>query len=84
MSVATSPALWTNLCGFPATDTNLEADCMTGTANNVSPADRFLHAMKNVKQVGLAFGSAGSYASGVAINGATAGIFTVNSFTIGN
>jgi hypothetical protein len=37
--------------------------------------------MKNVKQIGLAFGSSGSYASGIAMNGTT-GTFTLTQFVI--
>ncbi len=74
---------WTNVCGQSATDTNVYAgpNCVGSVDPAVSPYDGFTNAMKNVKQIGLGFGSEGSYASGVALDGGT-GIFTVSSFTI--
>lgn len=81
-SASLDRAGWTNLCGKAATDTTVSVDCMTGTMTNLSPYDGFTRAMKNVKQLGLSFGSSGSYASGVAITGDTAGTFTVNKFTV--
>jgi hypothetical protein len=77
-------AQWTNLCGQSATDTTVYAgpDCgLGGTYPAVSPYDGFTNAMKNVKQLGLSFGNASRYASGVALDGGT-GIFRVQSFTI--
>lgn len=78
-----SPALWSNLCGKSATDTTVYSgpDCLGGSYPAVSPSDGFTHAMKNVKQAGLAFGNSSRYASGVALEGGT-GTFTVISFTI--
>jgi hypothetical protein len=75
--------LWTNVCGQSATDTTAHPgpNCVGSVDPAVSPYDGFTNAMKNVKQVGLGFGSAGSYASGVALDGET-GAFTVSSFTI--
>lgn len=79
----TDRTLWTNLCGKSATDTNSYsgANCVGGTDPAVSPYDGFTNAMKNVKQVGLSFGRASRYASGVALVGA-AGTFTLNTFAI--
>lgn len=57
--------LWTNMDGISA--------CVD-TAG-------FANAMQNVKQLGLSFGSSGTYASGVARDGGP-GTFTVSSFTI--
>lgn len=54
---------------------------MGGTDPAVSPYDGFTNAMANVKQLGLAFGSAGSYASGIALDGG-AGTFTMTGFTV--
>lgn len=76
------PSKWTNLCGKSATDTTLYSgpDCVGGYPT-MNPAEGFANAMKNVKEVSLAFGSSGSYASGVALDGG-AGIFTMESFNI--
>lgn len=80
----TDRALWSNICGQRADDTNTYpgANCVGGTDPAVSPYDGFTNAMKNVKQVGLSFGRASRYASGVALIGET-GTFTLNAFTIG-
>ncbi len=50
--------------------------------NGADPTAGFADALKNVKQVGVAFGSACSYASGVAIDGGT-GSFHLLSYTLG-
>jgi len=76
------PTLWSNLCGHLANDTNLYPDCITGNAGTMTPAAGFAKATKNVKLVGLAFGSSCRYASGVAIAGTSVGNFTVSTFTI--
>ena len=55
---------------------------MTGNQIDVSPAAGFANAVKKVKLAGIAFGSSGSYASGVAIDGTSAGNFQVWNFTI--
>lgn len=73
--------LWSNLCGHLASDTNIYTDCITGNAGTISPSAGFTNATKNAKLVGLSFGSAGSYASGVALNGVP-GTFTVTAFGI--
>ncbi len=75
--------LVTNVCGQAANDTTPHpgANCVGGTDPAVSPSDGFTHAMANVKQVGLSFGSAGSYASGIALDG-NPGTFTMTSFTV--
>ncbi len=79
----TDRTLWSNMCGKRADDTNTYAgpNCVGGTDPAVSPYDGFTYAMKNVKQVGLAFGRASAYSSGVALSGTT-GAFHVASFTI--
>jgi hypothetical protein len=76
-------SLWTNVCGQSATDTTPHPgpNCVGGTDPAVSPSDGFSNAMKNVKLVGLAFGSDGSYASGIAMNNTT-GAFTLTKFLI--
>ena len=75
---------WTNLCGQSATDTTAHPgpNCVGGTDPAVSPSDGFDNAKRNVKEVGLSFGRAASYASGVAINSATPASFQLNSFTV--
>lgn len=79
----TDRANWTNVCGQVATDQTAYPgpNCVGGTAPAVSPYDGFTNAMKKVKQVNLSFGSSGSYASGVAIDGGTS-TFKLFSFTI--
>lgn len=79
----TDRSKWTNICGQPATDTTAHpgANCVGGTDPAVSPSDGFTNAVKNVKLVGLAFGSADRYASGVALDAGT-GTFQLWSFTI--
>ena len=79
----TNRSQWTNICGQSATDTTAYPgpNCVGGTDPAVSPYDGFTNAMKKVKQVGLSFGSGGSYASGVALVGGT-GTFSLTSFTI--
>jgi hypothetical protein len=76
-------ANWTNVCGQIATDVIAQPgpNCVGGTDPAVSPYDGFTNAVKNVKLVGLSFGSSGSYASGVALDGGT-GTFTLSTFTI--
>lgn len=77
------PSKWSNLCGRSATDTTAPyTDCITGNQIDVSPAAGFANAVKKVKLAGIAFGSSGSYASGVAIDGTNAGNFQVWNFTI--
>jgi hypothetical protein len=84
LTVPTTPADWSNLCGKLATDQTVYSgpDCLGGSYPAVSPADGFTNAMKNVKQLGLSFGNGSSYASGVAIVGTAPGIFTVSTFTV--
>jgi hypothetical protein len=65
LNVSLACANWTNMAGTSACDV---------------PAE-FANATKNVKLLGLSFGRAGSYASGVARVGA-AGTFTVSAFTV--
>lgn len=72
---------WTNICGKPATDTTLEPNCITGGTLTVTPYDGFTNALKNVKDLGLSFGSSGSYASGIALEGGE-GAFYLNDFTV--
>ncbi len=76
-------SLWSNLCGRLATDTSTGyTDCITGEPVTVSAYDGFTRAEEQVKQLGLAFGSAVSYASGVAIDGSDPGTFYLRDFTI--
>ena len=77
-------ANWTNVCGQVATDTTPHPgpNCVGGTDPNVSPYDGFTNAMQSVKQVNLAFGSAGSYASGVATTNPDPATFDVSAFDI--
>jgi hypothetical protein len=81
----TNRAHWSNLCGQVATDTTAHPgdNCVGGTDPAVSPYDGFTNAMKNVKQLGISFGSAGSYASGIALvdgpGPSSVSAFTINS-----
>lgn len=76
-------ASWSNICGQVATDTTAHPgpNCIGGTDPNVSPYDGFTNAMANVKQLGISFGSASRYASGIAFVGGPA-TFTVSGFTV--
>ncbi len=76
-------AAWTNICGKSATDTTVYSgpDCINGEYPAVSPYDGFTNAIKNVKQLGLSFGSSCRYASGVAND--TPSTFTLSNFNIG-
>jgi hypothetical protein len=73
--------LWTNQAGRSATDNTAPWTDWTGATVAMSPYDGFTKAMKNVKQLGLSFGSSCTYASGVALDGKT-GTFTVSAFTV--
>jgi len=75
---------WTNICGQSAIDPTAQPgpNCVGGTDPDVSPYDGFTKAMKNVKQVGLSFGRASSYASGVAAVDTDQAVFNMRSFTI--
>jgi hypothetical protein len=75
---------WTNLCGQSATDTTPHPglNCVEGIDPAVSPYDGFTNAMRNVKEVGLSFGRAGAYASGVAIDDDVLAIFQLHSFIV--
>jgi hypothetical protein len=73
--------LWINQAGKSATDMTENWMDWTGSIVRLSPYAGFTKAMKNVKQLGLSFGSSGSYASGVAGGDGTA-VFTLRSFTI--
>jgi len=61
-----NPAEWSNI---------------NGQSGSTDPAG-FADALKNVKQVGVAFGSACRYASGVAIGGGGTGSFSLLSYTL--
>ena len=74
--------LWTNQSGKSATDTTEDWVQWQGDIVHMSPYDGFTYAMENVKEVGLSFGRAGSYASGVAIDGTVPASFQLNSFTV--
>jgi hypothetical protein len=65
LSVSLACANWTNMAGTSA--------CVDTIG--------FANATQNVKQLGLSFGSSGTYASGVARDDA-AGTFTVSAFTV--
>lgn len=76
---------WTNLCGQSADDHTVypSANCVGGIDKpNVSPYDGFTRAMRNVKDVGLSFGRASRYASGVAFDGAGSATFQLRSFGV--
>ncbi len=73
--------LWTNQSGKSATDHTEGWLEWQGDIVHMSPYDGFTKAMKNVKQLGLSFGSSGSYASGVALVGRT-GTVTMTAFTV--
>ena len=76
-------ANWMNVCGQLANDPTPHPgpNCVGGTDPAVSPWDGFTNAMKNVKQLGLSFGNASRYASGIAVFGGT-GSFQMSSFTV--
>ena len=74
--------LWTNQNGLSASNTTtINWTDWAGNFIAESPSDGFTKAMKNVKQLGLSFGNANSYASGVALDGGT-GTFQLIDFTI--
>lgn len=77
---------WTNLCGQSANDLTVYTgpDCgLGGTYPGVSPYDGFTSAKRNVKDVGLSFGRAARFASGVAIaDTAAPASFHLNSFGV--
>jgi hypothetical protein len=77
----TDRSLWTNQSGKSATDQTGDWLEWQGDIVPMSPYDGFTKAMKNVKQLGLSFGSSCAYASGVAVNGGPAS-FRLTSFTI--
>ncbi len=58
-------SLWTNMAGMSATDTDPHTGWVDWNGNGIkeSPYDGFTKAMHDVKQLGLSFGSSGSYAS---------------------
>src|SRR6266550_2790215 len=69
---------WTNLCGQRADDITVypSANCVGGIDNpSLSPYDGFTRAKRNVKDVGLSFGRASRFASGVANGGAGSASF---------
>jgi hypothetical protein len=78
------PTKWTNLCGQSATDTTPHPgpNCVGGTDPNVSPADGFINAKRNVKNVGLSFGGGSFYANGVANSQTTPTTFTLVSYAV--
>lgn len=77
-------AHWTNLCGQSAADTTAHPgpNCVGGTDPAVSPYDGFTKAKRNVKDVGLSFGRASRFASGVAFDGGGSASFQLNSFGV--
>lgn len=72
---------WLNQSGRLATDTTEDWVQWQGDIVHMSPYDGFTKAMKNVKQLGLSFGNASAYASGIALDGEV-GTFQVISFKI--
>jgi len=80
----TDRTAWTNLCGKRADDINTYAgpNCVGGTDPAVSPFDGFTKAKRSVKDVGLSFGRASAYASGVANGGPGSASFQLNSFGV--
>jgi hypothetical protein len=78
---------WTNLCGGRADDHTVpltSANCVGGIDKpSISPYDGFTRAKRNVKDVGLSFGRASRFASGVAISDAAGpASFQLNSFKV--
>jgi hypothetical protein len=73
--------LWTNQSGKSATDPTEDWQQWQGDVVHMSPFDGFTKAMKNVKQIGLSFGSSCTYASGVALD-VGSGTFTMTSYTV--
>jgi hypothetical protein len=81
----TDRANWSNICGQSANDQTVypaKPNCVGGTDPAGSPYDGFTNAMKSVKQVGLSFGSSGSYASGVAAMNTSLAIFDMTNFAV--
>ncbi len=76
-------ANWSNICGQKADDATPHQgpNCVGGIDPNISPYDGFTNAMENVKQMGLSFGRAARFASGVAND--TPSTFTLSNFNIG-
>ena len=74
-------ANWTNQAGLPATNTTPNWTDWTGATVALSPYDGFTKALKNVKQLGLSFGSSCRYASGVAVQN-TGAAFDLLSYTV--
>jgi hypothetical protein len=74
-------ANWINQSGKPATDTETNWVEWQGDIVAMSPYDGFTAAMKNVKEIGLSFGSSNRFVDGIALDAGT-GTFTVNSYTI--
>lgn len=73
--------LWSNQSGKSACDPTEDWVQWQGDVVHQSPADGFIEAMKEVKQLGLSFGNVSAYASGIARVGG-AGTFTVSSFDV--
>ncbi len=57
---------WINICGHSAADTTDVFDCMTGKTLSMSPAQGFINAIANIREINISFGRNGSYASGIA------------------
>jgi hypothetical protein len=73
-----------NACGKSAEDIQAPwLDCVTELPNGVSPAAGFLRTMRNVNELGLAFGNSSVYASGVVLSGTpVASTIVITNFTI--
>lgn len=74
---------WSNICGKLASDGNVYTgpDCIGGTYPDISPKEGFENALKNIKQIGVAFGSQCRYASGVAVDNGN-GEYRLNEFIV--
>jgi hypothetical protein len=77
-------AAWSNLCGYFANDTASHAgpNCVGGTDPATSPSDGFTNAKRGVKDIGLSFGRAARFASGVANGGSGTTTFTLSSYFV--
>ena len=80
----TDATKWTNLCGQSATDTTPHPgpNCVGGTDPNVSPAQGFADAKRNVKYVGLSFGGGSFFANGVANSQTSPATFRLVSYSV--
>ena len=74
---------WMNICGKLASDqTTGLSDCMTGKTLSMSPAQGFLNAIANIREINISFGRKGSYASGIATTGTDPAYFNLTQLGI--